>query len=67
MNIRLLVSRVGHGFAHESGQVVNLEDREAQRLIETGQAEPIATPESATVAAPESAARPRPTKRTKHV
>lgn len=40
MQIRLTVGRVGTGFAQEPGQVIDLPDAEANRLIASQQAEP---------------------------
>ena len=49
MQVKLLVSRVGANFSQARGEVVEVSDAEAVRLIEAGQAEPIraAAPEKA--------------------
>ena len=45
MRVRLLTSRVGAGFAQQYGDIIEMLDIEAGRMIETGQAEPIDDPE----------------------
>jgi len=40
MVIRLLVSRAGNGFAQNCGDVIEVSDAEAIRMIEAGQAVP---------------------------
>ena len=41
MEIRLLVSRAGADFSQSAGDVVTVENDEAIRMIEAGQAEPL--------------------------
>lgn len=41
MQVKLLVSRAGVGFSQSRGEVVDIPDGEAIRMIEQGQAEPI--------------------------
>lgn len=39
--VRLLVGRAGHGFDQKPGDVVEVEQAEAVRMIERGQAAPV--------------------------
>ena len=39
--VKLLVSRAGTGFEQEAGQVIDVSNDEATRMIATGQAEPV--------------------------
>ncbi len=50
MKIKLLVSRVGANFSQSTGDVIDVPDAEAARMIAAAQAEPIArvAPEKAT-------------------
>ena len=41
MKIKLLVSRAGASGAQDSGDVIEVENAEALRMIEAGQAEPV--------------------------
>lgn len=41
MKIKLLTSRAGAGWVQERGQVIEVDNKEAQRMIEAGQAEPV--------------------------
>lgn len=49
MQVKLLVSRVGANFSQSRGEVVEVSDAEAIRMVESGQAELIraASPEKA--------------------
>jgi hypothetical protein len=40
MKVKLLTGRVGTGFSQEPGQVIDLPDGEARRMIQSLQAEP---------------------------
>lgn len=42
MKVKLLVSRAGVDFAQGVGDVIDVENDEAKRLLESGQAEPVA-------------------------
>lgn len=42
MKVRLLTSRAGVNFADNVGDVIDVDAGEAQRMIESGQAEPVA-------------------------
>ncbi len=44
MRIRLLVSRAGVDFSQNVGDEIDVPDKEATRMIEAGQAEPIRIP-----------------------
>ena len=44
MKIRLLVSRAGAGFVQNRGDEIDVQDAEAIRMIEAGQAEPVRAP-----------------------
>lgn len=41
MNVKLLMGRVGDRFAQSPGQVIDVPEDEARRLIERGIAEPL--------------------------
>lgn len=41
MKVKLLVSRAGVGFSQNAGDIVEVSDGEASRMIEAGQAEPV--------------------------
>jgi len=47
MKVKMLVARAGLGFSNMPGEVADIEDGEAKRLIDSGQAE-AAEPEKAT-------------------
>ena len=42
MKVKLLVSRAGVGFAQNIGDTIEVGKDEAKRLLESGQAEPVA-------------------------
>lgn len=46
MKIKLLVSRAGIGFSQNAGEVVEVDEKEAARMIAKGQAEEIAKKET---------------------
>lgn len=49
MKVKLLISRAGTGFVQSAGDVVEVSNGEAKRMIEAGQAEPVTEkPEKAT-------------------
>lgn len=41
MKIKLLVSRAGANFSQSAGDEIDVDDKEAIRLIDAGQAEPV--------------------------
>lgn len=41
MKVRLLVSRAGVGFSQNKGDIVDVSDAEAKRMLDRGQAEPV--------------------------
>lgn len=41
MKIRLLTARAGVNFSQDRGEVIEVSDAEAVRMIEAGQAEPV--------------------------
>ena len=41
MKVKLLVSRAGHNFSQIAGEVVDVDDAEAKRMIDAGQAVPV--------------------------
>jgi hypothetical protein len=43
MEVKLLISRVGVGFSQIRGDVISVEDAEAERMIAAGQAEIVET------------------------
>ena len=53
MRVRLNTDRAGDGFYQAAGEIVDLPEREAYRMIESGQAEPV-EPESAAMATAET-------------
>lgn len=53
MKIKLLIARAGKYFAHNPGEVVEVDDAEAKRLIERGQAEAVKAPKRKAKAAAE--------------
>jgi hypothetical protein len=59
MKVLLTTDRVGDSFYQQAGEIVDLPDREAYRLIAAGQAETIER-EAAAVAATETAVLERP-------
>ena len=40
MRVKLTTGRVGNGFSQDPGQVIEVSDAEARRLLASGQAEP---------------------------
>lgn len=42
MKVKLLTSRAGIDFAQDAGDVIEVSNDEAKRLLESGQAEPVA-------------------------
>lgn len=44
MKIKLLIARAGKYFSNAPGEVVEVDDAEAKRLIERGQAEAVKAP-----------------------
>lgn len=42
MNVKLLISRAGANFSNSAGEIVTVDAAEAMRMIEAGQAEPVA-------------------------
>ena len=48
MQVKLLTSRAGADFSQAVGEVVTVNDAEAVRMIEAGQAEPVSAPKKET-------------------
>jgi hypothetical protein len=57
MRVRLLTARAARGLSQRAGDIVEISDAEAQRLIAAGYAAAL-EPETAMRAGPENAARP---------
>lgn len=52
MKIKLLISRAGIKFSQSAGDIVDVSEDEADRLIRAGKAEPAAAKETATSKTP---------------
>lgn len=48
MKVKLLISRAGSDFAQNAGDIVEVGEAEARRMVEAGQAEPVSVKETAT-------------------
>ncbi|MDY6796963.1 MAG: hypothetical protein SWK76_17025 [Actinomycetota bacterium] len=61
MKVKMLTSMAGPNLSYQAGQVVEMDEKEAERLISAGFAEKAGgreAPETATKSAPEKATRP---------
>lgn len=56
MRVRLLTSRAGYNFSQEPGDEIDVDAKEAKRLIESGQAEPVRSGRKPERAVPEEKA-----------
>lgn len=48
MKVKLLISRAGIKFSQSAGDIVEVSEAEAERLIRAGKAEPVTSKETAT-------------------
>ena len=66
MKVKLLVSRAGVGFTQNCGDVIDVDEDEANRLIDSNQAEPASARKGAgRKAVVEAAVKPAPKRRAK--
>lgn len=48
MKVKLLISRVGVNFSQNRGEIIEVDEAEAMRMIKADQAEPVTVKETAT-------------------